>query len=227
MNTKVKIVFKIKKLRVGVEKKKRAKERVIVYIDGFNLYFGMKEAGFTDLKWLDVMKLARSCLKPGQVLQEVKYFTSTITRDPVKAEKQKTYLDALAAKGAIIIRGKYQTKKVRCEKCAHFWLRTNEKMTDVNIATSLIMDTVTNRCDVAILISGDSDLIPAILSVNKHLPPKKVTVIFPPFRHNRSVALAAKGSYELGRKRLKDCQMEDTVISTNGFALEKPEAWKR
>jgi len=33
------------------------KERVIVCVDGFNLYFGMKNAGFDNYKWLDINKL--------------------------------------------------------------------------------------------------------------------------------------------------------------------------
>lgn len=37
-------------------------ERVIVYIDGFNLYFGMREAGFDQCRWLNVLKLAENLL---------------------------------------------------------------------------------------------------------------------------------------------------------------------
>mgnify|MGYP006892872337 CR=1 FL=1 len=41
-------------------------ERVIAYIDGFNLYFGMKQGGWNDSLWLNVQKLASSLLKPSQ-----------------------------------------------------------------------------------------------------------------------------------------------------------------
>jgi hypothetical protein len=30
------------------------KERVIFYVDGFNLYFGLLEAGFIYCKWLNI-----------------------------------------------------------------------------------------------------------------------------------------------------------------------------
>ena len=51
------------------------KERVIAYVDGFNLYFGLIEAGLDYCKWLDLNKLANRLLKPNQELVELKYFT--------------------------------------------------------------------------------------------------------------------------------------------------------
>ncbi len=124
-------------------------QRVIVYVDGFNLYFGMIEGGHGDCKWLDIMKLAKMCLKPNQELIDVKFFTSTITNNPGKEKRQRTYIDALVCKGVKIIRGKYERKEVVCEECSHSWFRTNEKMTDVNIATSsLIMDASKDKYDV-------------------------------------------------------------------------------
>jgi hypothetical protein len=42
--------------------------RVAAYVDGFNLYFGVKEARFKRLYWLDVVALAGSLLKPDQRL---------------------------------------------------------------------------------------------------------------------------------------------------------------
>lgn len=200
--------------------------RVIVYIDGFNLYFGMKEAGLECCKWLDVVKLSHDCLKPNQELSEVKYFTSNLTNDQGKEKRQRTYLDAITAKGAKIIRGKYERKLVECEDCSWTWYRSNEKQTDVNIATELIMDAVKDKYDIAVLISGDSDLVPAIKAVNESFKPKYVTVVFPPTRRNETVANAAQGSYPLGRKRLQDAQMDETVISLSGYKLEKPNEWK-
>jgi hypothetical protein len=64
------------------------KERVIVYVDGFNLYFGMKEAGFEHCKWLDLNLLASSLLHSNQELIEVKYFTSRVSNNPQKQKRQ-------------------------------------------------------------------------------------------------------------------------------------------
>ena len=71
------------------------KERVVAYIDGFNLYFGIREAGFDKCRWLNVKKLVESLLQPNQELLQVKYFTSRVSNNPDKQKRQSTYIDAL------------------------------------------------------------------------------------------------------------------------------------
>ena len=39
--------------------------RVISYIDGFNLYFGLKDKGWKRYYWLDLAALSGALLKPG------------------------------------------------------------------------------------------------------------------------------------------------------------------
>lgn len=73
-------------------------ERVIVYIDGFNLYFGMKEAGYENCKWLDIDCLVNNLLKPNQEVQQIKYFTSRVSNNPEKQKRQTTYIEALETK---------------------------------------------------------------------------------------------------------------------------------
>jgi len=73
----------------------RKKERVIVYVDGFNLYFGMLDAGYYNLKWLNINLLASSLLKSTQELIGVKYFTSRVNNNPDKQKRQSTYLAAI------------------------------------------------------------------------------------------------------------------------------------
>ena len=60
------------------------KSRVIVYVDGFNLYFGMMEACIQHCKWLDINSLVKSYMSDNQNLIEIKYFTSRITNSPSK-----------------------------------------------------------------------------------------------------------------------------------------------
>jgi hypothetical protein len=201
------------------------KNRVIVYVDGFNLYFGMVQSGFTGLKWLNLVNLARSFLKDNQELAEVKYFTSPITNDPPKEKRQRTYLSALRHTGVKIITGKYQQREVVCNGCSLKWFRVNEKMTDVNIATEMILDAVEDKFDVAILISGDSDLVPAIKIIAEKFYPKYVAVFFPPNRQNVSVKSVAAASFQLGRKKLKDCQLPDEIMLANGYVLKRPSEW--
>ena len=50
---------------------KERNERVMVYVDGFNIYFGMLEAGYSQCKWLNLKSLAESLLKSGQDLMGI------------------------------------------------------------------------------------------------------------------------------------------------------------
>lgn len=98
-------------------------------------------------------------------------------------------------------------------------------MTDVQIATQMMVDAYQDRYDMAMLISGDSDLVPPIRAINENFKRKRVFVLFPPKRHNQSVALVAKGCMSLGKKKIKDHQFENEVRKEGGFILRKPEEW--
>jgi hypothetical protein len=71
--------------------------RVVAYVDGFNLYFGLKNGYGRRYHWLDLQALATSLLQSGQELREVQYFTAGVKNDPEGARRQSTYLDALEA----------------------------------------------------------------------------------------------------------------------------------
>jgi hypothetical protein len=75
------------------------------------------------------------------------------------------------------------------------------------------------------LISGDSDLVPPIKAVHEWFPKKRVFVAFPPKRHNSSVALVAKGSLTIGRKKLSYSQFNPEVNKRDGYILKKPVEW--
>ena len=201
------------------------KERVIVYADGFNLYFGLLEAGYDNYKWLDIKSLATSLLKPNQKLIQVKYFTSRVGNNPDKQKRQTTYLEALESKGIVIYYGHYQSGSLECNRCGNIWATYQEKMTDVNIATQMIIDAYQDNYDMAMLISGDSDLVPPIKSIHENFSQKRVFVAFPPKRHNTSVSLVAKGSMTIGRKKIFETQLPPEVKKHDGFILRKPKEW--
>jgi uncharacterized LabA/DUF88 family protein len=199
--------------------------KVVAYIDGFNLYFGMVEAGLENCKWLNIEKLVKSYLTTNQDLVAIKFFTSRISHNPQKQKRQSTYLEALETTSVKIIYGLYKAKNIECDNCGHNWFVSNEKMTDVNIATHLIIDAFHDVFDTAILISGDSDLVPPIKAVHQNFPQKAVSVFFPPTRHNNTVAGAAKGSLIIGRKKLIDAQFDLAIKKADAYVLNKPKEW--
>ena len=138
-----------------MQENSQKKERVIAYIDGFNLYFGMREAGYDNCRWLNVISLVKALLKPHQELIAVKYFTSRVSNSPDKQKRQSTYIDALESIGVQIFYGNYQDGTQECKRCGNIWRTAKEKMTDVNIATAIVVDAFKDEYDMAMLISGD------------------------------------------------------------------------
>lgn len=201
-------------------------ERVIAYIDGFNLYFGMKENGNSTL-WLNPKLLVESLLRPGQQLVYTKYFTSRVRNNPDKEKRQKTYIEALETLPDFrITYGHYQSHIETCRRCGHSYPYANEKMTDVNIAVAMMEDAHNDLYDTAFLITGDSDLVPPIKSIHNIYPQKRVFVAFPPNRSNISVKNEAKGSLVIGRKKLLDAQFPEQVTKQDGFILQRPGIWR-
>ncbi|MFN7302633.1 MAG: NYN domain-containing protein [Bacteroidota bacterium] len=205
---------------------KERNERVMVYVDGFNIYFGMLEAGYSQCKWLNLKSLAESLLKSGQDLMGVKYFTSRVSNNPEKQKRQTSYIEALETVGVQVFYGHYQRDTLECKRCAHIWPNYNEKMTDVNIATQMIIDAYQDKYDMAMLISGDSDLVPPIRAIHENFKQKRVFVAFPPKRFNNSVALVSKGSLTIGRKKLLDNQFPDELAKRDGYLLRRPVEWR-
>jgi len=201
------------------------KERVVVYIDGFNLYFGMVDAGFDRYKWLNLLSLSNNLLSYNQELAGIKYFTSRVSNNPEKQKRQSTYIEALQSAGIAIYYGNYQNDRIECRLCGNIWPVYHEKMTDVNIATHIIIDAYQDKFDMAMLISGDSDLVPPINAIHHWFPKKRVFVAFPPKRHNSSIAMVAKGSITIGRKKLADSQFDPEVKKLDGYMLKKPKEW--
>ena len=206
------------------------RERVTVYIDGFNLYYGMRSKGWRRYCWLNVQLLAQHLLKPGQLLIGTKYFTSRVSstpRDPNKSDRQNAYLEALETLADVdIFYGHYLEKTVTCFTCGAAWQLPEEKMTDVNIAVEMTVDAFQERWDTALLISGDSDLTAPIMNIRHSFPAKRVVVAFPPGRHSTQLQKSAHAYFTIGRRILSSSQFPDIVRKADGFELSRPVEWR-
>ncbi len=202
-------------------------ERVIAYVDGFNLYFGMKQSFGGKMLWLNLQNLVLSLLKPNQELICVKYFTSRVKNKPDKERRQKMYIEALETLSNFeITYGHYQSHTETCRRCGHSYPYSNEKMTDVNIAVAMMEDAHKDLYDVAFLVTGDSDLVPPIKSIHQIFTNKRVFVGFPPQRENVSVKNVARGCLTIGRKKLLDAQFPMEVVKKDGYILKRPNSWQ-
>jgi uncharacterized LabA/DUF88 family protein len=224
----------------SAENKSQVKQpqRVGCYIDGFNLYFGMRAAEMRKHFWLDVCALASKLKRPDQTLSYTKYFTARISggrhtdtpeyrreRD-AKRKRQSDYLEAIQAVCDVqVIEGHFRDNAVRCNGCGRTWNDPEEKMTDVNIATQLIFDAFANRFDVAIVVSADSDLVPPIREIRANLQHKRVDVAFPPLRHSNELKAAAYGLCEITENKLRKSQLPEEVVLPNGYTVKRPDKW--
>ena len=212
------------------ENSKTKKSQTIVYIDGFNLFFGLKNKHWKRYYWLDVNKLSQKILKPSQHLISVKYFTSLVSstkEDPKKDRRQLNYLEALSTNSlCAIFYGHYLRKTVRCKKCGNTWETHEEKMTDVNIGVEMLNDAYKNQFDTAILISGDSDLMGPIEMVRKQFSEKRIVVAFPPKLVSNQHKKVSHAYFTIGRKIISESQFPDRVVKEDGFVLKRPEMWR-
>jgi uncharacterized LabA/DUF88 family protein len=217
---------------------KSAPDRVIVYIDGFNLYFGLRDANYRRFYWLNLNAVSQNLLRPGQQLAAVKYFTARISgarhgdsparaadRD-AKRQRQSEYLEALGTLDSFsIFEGHYQSKPARCNNCGATWVRHEEKMTDVQIATQLLTDAFQGGFDRAIIVSADSDLVPPVNMVRSIFPDKRIIAVFPPKRFSDDMRSACHGYVHLGRDVLKASVFPDCVSRKDGRILRRPTSW--
>ena len=204
-----------------------------VYVDGFNLYYGAVKG--TAYKWLDIQKMVQLILPKNQILK-IKYFTALVNarpQDPDQPIRQQMYLRALRTIPNLeIIRGHFLSHTV--------WMtlanpspgqnpyveviKTEEKGSDVNIATHLLYDGVKNAYGVAILISNDSDLVEPINIVKKDLH-MAVIVLNPNLVYpSQELKKSATFVKDIRQGVLAASQFPNTMQDKNG-TFTKPASW--
>ena len=206
-------------------------KKSIIDIDGFNLYYGALKG--TQWKWLNLEKLFSYIRQDDEILQ-IKYFTA-LNNCPVKPEQQK-YLDALLTLAKVeIILGKYKNKQIKCRvnNCNYqgnkIFRVSEEKRTDVNIALHMVTDAINEDIERVILVSGDSDLVPAFQMVKEVNSNIEKIVYIPANTAIRGAAVELRGSADkhktLPNNLLKKSQFPNNIQGPSGQVIIKPENW--
>jgi uncharacterized LabA/DUF88 family protein len=161
--------------------------RTNVYIDGFNFYYGALRK--TPYRWVNIRKLCELLL-PKNTIVEIKYFTALVSARPNDLDqpvRQQLYLRALRTlPGVSIHLGHFLSHEVSMplvvapgqRQTYARVLKTEEKGSDVNLATHLLHDAHMGRFDVGVVVSNDSDLLEPIRIVRGQLG-KKVGILNP------------------------------------------------
>jgi hypothetical protein len=203
-----------------------------VYVDGFNMFYGCLKG--TPHKWLDVAALAFRLL-PSHQIHRIRYFTAKVVELPSKpgtAQRQATYLRALATIPQLSIHyGHFMASRLRMPLAnppvagprTVEVIRTEEKGSDVNLATYLLADAFRQDCELQLVITNDSDLREPIRLVKGELNiPVGVANPHPAYRRSR--ALQATFFRQIQLKALQVCQFPSTLKDSQG-TFSKPGTW--
>lgn len=200
-------------------------------LDGFNFYYGAVRG--TSDKWLNIQRLCER-LRQDDDIQTIKYFTA-IVNGPTQAN-QLVYLRALETCPKVhIVLGKFKNKNLTCRvaSCTYSgprrYVAAEEKRTDVSIAVHLVDDAYQDAADRFVVISGDSDLVPA-LNVTKLRFPEKQLIVYVPTRNTaRGAAVELRSAADKNRTfplaLLPRCQFPVTLPDGHGGTITKPSAW--
>jgi uncharacterized LabA/DUF88 family protein len=208
--------------------------KTYVYVDGFNLYYGAVKD--TPYRWLDLNKLSQLLL-PRHEIAKIKYFTARIVprpHDPEQQSRQETYLRALLTLPNLeIIYGMFLAHPRRAMLAdsapgapQYVWVvRTEEKGSDVNLATHLVSDGYKGNYEVAVIVSNDSDLVEAVRVVRDDLR-MPIGVLNPHRKSKPSYHLLKHASFfkVIREGALAASQFPATLEDARG-TFRKPEVW--
>ena len=208
-------------------------KRTIVYIDGFNLYYGILKG--TKYKWLDLKKLCENLLNETKSsvvndIMEIKYFTAKVHNKNQKS-RQSVYWKAIQKHipKVCIIEGKNKEKNCFYRDSNNQWkyhTKFEEKQTDVNIATHMLNDAWKDKYDVAILISNDSDLKES-LKLIKEEHKNKYIMVYAPVKKRQNVVQELSRLCDfhktISNKILENSQLPYPIPGTK---LGKPKTWR-
>ena len=206
-----------------------AMNKVIAFIDGFNLYHSLHNLRQPHLKWLDLWDLSEALTRPkSETLVDVLYFSAYATWLPSPYKRHRQYVTAQVAVGVTPIMGHFKEKDRMCRKCGTRWKAHEEKETDVNIAVSILRLAHQDAFDRALLVTRDSDLAPALRAIRADFPTKELTVVAPPSRSGHSTELIAASTSKATIKvrQLERCLLPEVVTDAGGnIAARRPKSY--
>lgn len=206
--------------------------RTNVYIDSFNLYFGCLRG--SPYKWINLAALCQYCLPSHYDINRIRFFTALVhprPGDTQQVDRQRTFIRALETIPNLSVHyGQFLHSKKWKPRADSLTippkmvqvLHTEEKGSDVNLATCLLVDAFDGDFDAAVVITDDSDLVEPIRIVRKKFR-RHVTVLSPRGR-SRELSLAATRFYKIEEAALRASQFPPTLQDANG-TITKPRGW--
>lgn len=200
----------------------------IVYVDGFNFYYGALR-DHPELKWLDYRKLAERLLR-GHDIQTVKYFTSHVqdrADDPGLAQRRGAYISALTEHSKIeVYLGQFKQRErwlpqARGHRRGNIEMvrviYTEEKRSDVSLGAHLVRDACHRKMDVALVLSNDSDLQTPVKMAEEE---DVLVITVNPHEHEDQPRRL------LSADRRTQSQLPNPVVFGAGRKIYRPKEWE-
>ena len=210
-------------------------EQIGFLVDGFNLYhsvLALKAKERICTKWLNVGALCRSyahLFGSEASITDIRYFTALPThldeKYPGKLHRHATYMECLEDAGVRVVYGRFKQKEVKCTRCNTLFIKYEEKETDVSIAVHLIDMLGKEEISSAVLMTGDTDLKPAVMMGKNLFPEKEILFAFPYYRKTKDLSEIAEKSFMIGKKQYIRYQFPNPVQLQDGRKIEKPITW--
>lgn len=217
--------------------------RVYAYVDGFNLYHRALQNS-PQFKWLDLCALVRRLLRPDDELIRLRYFTARVQdrTGPGQAARQESYLRAIAGTGEVTIHmGNFAVRSVCRPLVEKIPLvhpvtdgpqyvmvhNTEEKASDVNLASYLLHDSCRGDFDAAAIISSDTDLVEPLRLV-KNYAGRPVLLLYPDITRRsvpNKLANACTLVRFINRSDLTKSQLPNPARARNGQLVLRPAEW--
>jgi hypothetical protein len=207
--------------------------RTNVYVDGFNLYYGCVKG--TQFKWLNIARLSSLLLPQDHEIHRLRYFTARISarpNDPQAPTRQQIYLRALETIPNLSISfGHFLVSKIMMPLAipapggpAHVRvIKTEEKGSDVNLASYLLLDAFRAECESALVISNDSDLLAPIRIARREFG-LRIGLGCPHKRPSRVLQQEVDFIRPIRAGALQASQFPATLFDRHG-TITKPSGW--
>jgi len=201
--------------------------RVSFFIDGFNFYHSLKaDPKYNKYLWLDYKRFLENYVRKKDVLADIYYFSAYAHWDQIRVKRHKMLVDTWRNTGIIPVMGDFKEKDRFCNNCRTYFKSHEEKQTDVNIAIYIIKEAFEDSYDTAILVTNDTDLVPAIRMLKNTFPRKRIGVLFPIDRWSSELSQECHFWRKTKRKQLSRSQLPETVILPSGITFQRPQSWK-
>ncbi|MEX2374900.1 MAG: NYN domain-containing protein, partial [Dehalococcoidia bacterium] len=142
--------------------------------------------------------------------------------NPHATARHRAFLRCLRESGVLVELSRFKKKTLHCPECGAKLTRHEEKETDVAIAARLIKLMVSDQADTVAVVSGDTDLAPAVRLVQQLYPEKSVGFAFPYRRKNKELDQLADFAFQISKEQYAKYQLPDPYVTRKGVEISKP-----